>query len=177
MNALQKHPVPSFLPNTALSERHSSARLHQIHRKASRASLLTLLSLLQILLAGGREGYEGNKACFPTITSPRFKRLSEKKWCKGTSGWRCFPCLQDTVLPRSAILSSISTINCVWAGRVTHSTDFDLCLSTVQQWTDRLFIIFKTWFKHLVSEECSNLPSSWNRWFTVWNQGLWKGCI
>lgn len=38
---------------------------------------MSLTSSRKILLAGGREDYEGNKVCFPTITSPRFKRLSK----------------------------------------------------------------------------------------------------
>lgn len=87
----------------------------------------------KILLAGGQEDYEGNKVCFPTIMSPRFKDCQRKIGVKVPVAEDVFPCLQDIVLPRSAFSAVFSPVNCVRAGRVSHSTDFDFCLSTIQQ--------------------------------------------
>lgn len=121
MNTLQ-NSCP-LIPSQKGSHWVGTAQLHQVHQgNAARASLLTLLSLLQILLAGGLEDYEGNRVCFPTITSPRYKRLSKKNWHEGRYQWlNMFSLAFRTLFFQGLRFSAIfSPVNCVWAGRATH---------------------------------------------------------
>lgn len=98
-------------------------------------SLTPYLAVLvtQILLAGGLEDYEGNRVCFPTIMSPRYKRLSKKNWCEGRYQWlKMFSlAFKDIVLSGSALLSNIFTSKLCMSRKSYPQTA--VCLSTIQQ--------------------------------------------
>lgn len=74
----------------------------------------------KILLAGGQEDYEGNKVCFPTIMSPKYKRLSREKLAWRYQWLEMFSLAFRTLFFQDLSFPEVSSpVNCVWAGRVT----------------------------------------------------------